>query len=455
MFQINPKRPLFHRQTSRSNPYRIVLLLGLIIAGMYLILGHERGDVKELFLATETPTRVANSYAMEAEAQFTAGNLQKAVDAYQKAVNLEPQNAQLLAHLARIQVYYSSLSTTLASRQQLLEQAKANIDKATEIAPDDSLVQAIRALTYDWNADPDISGDQAAYNLTQAEQAAIRALQLDSQNALALAFYAEILVDQQKWVQAEQNIALALERDDTLMDVHRVSGYVQESLSNYEDAIVEYQKAAAIVPNFTPLYIQIGTNYRTLGLRSTNMLRQEEMYEKALEYYTKAVVINKQIGVKDPIPYLSISKTYSQMGEFFAAALNVRTALDMVPDDPDIYGQLGVVYFKARNYEGAIPALKCAVYGCDAATSCEVRQCNEEVDPPIVIQGQPLNSRTLIYYYTYGSVLAGMHRPANNYCEEAKRVLAEVRAAYGNDPEISAIISPSEQICASVAGSEP
>lgn len=455
MIQIDPKRSLFRKQTSRFNPYRIVLLLSLIIAGLYLLLGYERGEVKQLLLATGTPTRVANSYALEGEAQFTAGNLEKAIASYQKAVDLDPQNAHLIADLARIQVYYSSLSTTLSDSQLLLEQSKANIDKATQISPDDSRVQAIRALVYDWNSNEDISGDQAVYNMTQAEQAAIRALQLDSQNALALAFYAEILVDQQKWLQAEQNIELALARDDTLMDVHRVNGVVKESLGDYEGAINEYLKAAVIAPNFTPLYIQIGTNYRTLGLRSTNKPRQDEMYNKALEYYAKAVAINKQIGVKDPLPYLSISKTYSQMGEFFAAALNVRTALDMLPADPDIYGQLGVVYFKARNYESAIPALKCAVYGCDAATSCEVRRCNAETDTPIVINGQPLNNRTLIYYYTYGSVLAGMHRPSNNYCEEATKVLAEVRAAYGNDVEISAIISPSEQICTAVENTEP
>lgn len=446
MFQITPRKTLFRRQNSRFNPYRIVVLFGLLIGALYLLIGYERGEVKELFLPTSTPTRVANSYALEGEAQFTAGNLQKAIDAYQLAVELDPQNAQLQAELARILVYSSNLSTTLADSQARILEAKANIDRATEIAPDDSTVQAIRAFVYDWYANPDISGSESANSLTQAEQAAIRALQLDSQNALALAFYAEILVDQQKWLQAEQNISLALERNTSLMDVHRVSGYVQESLANYEEAIAEYQKAAVITPNFTPLYIQIGTNYRTLGLRSTNELRQTEMYNKALEFYEKAVTINKQIGVQDPIPYLSIAKTYSQMGEFFAAALNVRTALDMLPAEPDMYGQLGVVYFKARNYEGAIPALECAVYGCDAKKSCEVRRCNEEADP-IVVTGLPLDSRTLIYYYTYGSVLAGMHRPGSDYCEVAVKVLAEVRASYGSDDEVMAIISPSEQIC--------
>ncbi len=455
MIQIDPKRKLFHRSTSRFNPYRFVLILAVLMGAVYILLGYQRGEVKELFLATATPTRIANSYALEGEAQFTAGNLTKSIAAYLQAVQLDPQNARLLAELARIQVYHSQLSTTTADRKQRLGEAKTNIDKAVEIAADDSFVQAIRALVYDWNASPDISGEESANNLTQAEQSAIRALQLDSQNALALAYYAEILVDQQKWLQAEQNIELALARDATLMDVHRVSGYVQESLSNYEGAIQEYLKAAAITPNFTPLYGLIGTNYRTLGMRSTDDLRQKEMYEKALEYYAKAVTINQQLGVQDPLPYLSISKTYSQMGDFFVAALNVRKALDMLPDNPDIYGQLGLVYFKARNYESAIPALKCSVYGCDAKTSCDVRRCNAETDASLEISGLPLDSRTLIYYYTYGSVLAGMHRPGNNYCAEAVKVLAEVRKAFGSDGTVDAIISPSEQICATAGYASP
>jgi len=127
--------------------------------------------------------------------------------------------------------------------------------------------------------------------------------------------------------------------------------------------------------------------------------------------------------------------------------LNVRRALDINPSSPDIYGQLGIVYFKARNYEGAIPALQCAVYGCDAELSCEVRQCDPEAGPGLTIEGMPLTSNTLVYYYTYGSVLAGMHRPINNYCEEAMKVMQEVRDAYGSDPTVIAIIEPSEAIC--------
>lgn len=454
MIEIDNKHNLFRKGRPNSSPYRILILLFLIVGTLFLWFGFERGDIQSPFTPTPMPTRLPSSYALEAETQFKAGNLKGAIDAYARAAELDPGNAELIAEMARIQTYFSGLSNTDAEAKQRLTDAKETIDQATEIDPRNSFVQAVRAFVYNWNANPTHAGENAGTYMAQAEQAAMTALQLDSQNALALAYYAEILIDKLKYEQAEQNVRQALERDSSLMDVHRVAGYVRESSGDYEGAIEEYKKAIEIVPNFTPLYIQIGTNYRTLGLRSTNEDRAKIMYQEALSYYEMAVNVNKRIGIDDPIPYLAISRTYSQMGEFFAAAWNARTALDMRPSDPDIYGQLGLVYFRARNYESAIPALKCAVYGCDAPESCEVRRCNEEVDPPIEISGLPLSEGSVIYYYTYGSVLAGMHRPGLDYCERANQVLAEVRAKYRSDNEIMAIIIPSEEICASYGMSD-
>jgi len=455
MIEVDNKNKIFRKGRSHDSPYRILILLGFIIAGLYVLAGYRRGDIKQAFLPTPTATRMPDSYTLEAETQFEAGNLEAAIAAYDKAVQLAPTDAELIANLARIQTYYSNLSTTDAIAGERLLQAKVNIDRATELAPDNSYVQAIRAFVYNWNSNPTHAGENQGPYMAEAEQAAMTALQLDSQNALALAYYAEILIDNLKYDQAYQNVRQALERDSTLMDVHRVSGYVLESSADYEGAIEEYKKAIEITPNFTPLYIQIGTNYRTLGLRSANLDRQKLMYESALEYYEMAVNINKRIGVVDPIPYLAISRTYSQMGEFFAAALNVRTALDLLPDEADIYGQLGLVYFRSRNYEGAIPALKCAVYGCTAEESCEVRQCNEETDPQFEIIGLPLTEGSVIYYYTYGSVLAGMHRDGLDYCERSKQVMADVKASYANDNDIMAIINPSIEICAGFDQTSP
>jgi len=111
---------------------------------------------------------------------------------------------------------------------------------------------------------------QAQDDLLQADQEAILALHLDNSNTLALAFYAEVLVDEQKWTQAEQEIKQAVDRDPTLMDVHRVYAYVLESLGEYNQAIQEYDKAIAIAPNLTFLYLRAGANYRRLGFASPN-----------------------------------------------------------------------------------------------------------------------------------------------------------------------------------------
>jgi hypothetical protein len=137
------------------------------------------------------------------------------------------------------------------------------------------------------------------------------------------------------------------------------------------------------------------------------------------------------------------------MGEFFSAALNIRKALSFNPTSPDIYGQLGIVYFKSRNYEGSIPALQCALSGCDAEQACDVRRCDSNIDPMVAVTGMPLGDSTVVYYYTYGSVLAAMHRESNGYCAEAMQVLAEVRAMYGGDDTIAQIIQAGEEICIS------
>jgi tetratricopeptide (TPR) repeat protein len=423
----------------------------MILGGVWLIRQLDQGDVKPLFLPTPTPTRTSESYTLEGDSQFTAGDMDAAIVAYQEAVRVDPNNAEVWAKLARIQTYSSALLTTDNAQRTRLQEALESAKKAVELAPDDSFAHAVYAFVLDWNANPIlVDEDQVQRYLLQAEQEANRALLLDNTNTLALAFYAEILVDQQKWNQAEINILQALERDPSLMDVHRVYAYVLESLGQYNQAIQEYDLAISIAPNLTFLHLRAGANYRRLAFGSPNPETAKSLYERSLEYFAQAASINEQLGVEDPIPYLSISKTYSQMGEFFIAARNVQKALEFQPDNADVYGQLGIIYFKSRNYEGSIPALKCAIYGCTAEESCDGRGGCGPNDTPAEVTGLALSPSTVVYYYTYGSVLAALSRPQDNKCPEAMVVLGEVKQSYGSDPDIAGIISAGEAICASL-----
>jgi tetratricopeptide (TPR) repeat protein len=449
---LNPRRNLFYRKQG-PNIYRLFFLIVMILGGVWLIRQVDQGDVKPLFLPSPTPTRFAESYSMEGDAQFTAGDMDAAIVAYQEAVRVDPNNAEVWAKLARIQTYSSALLTTDDAQRARLGEALESAEKAVELAPDDSFAHAVYAFVLDWNANTIlVDEEQVQRYLLQAEQEANRALLLDNTNTLALAYYAEILVDQQKWNQAEINIKQALERDPTLMDVHRVYAYVLESFGQYNQAIQEYDTAISITPNLTFLHLRAGANYRRLAFESPNEETARQLYERSLEYFAQAASINEQLGVEDPIPYLSISKTYSQMGEFFIAARNVQKALEFQPDNADVYGQLGIIYFKSRNYEGSIPALKCAIRGCTAEESCEGRGGCGPNDTPAQVTGLALSPSTVVYYYTYGSVLAALSRPQDNKCPEAIVVLDEVKTAFGSDPDIAGIISAGEAICASLGG---
>ena len=448
------KRPHFRPQKRGTSLYRVLILLSLILAGVWVLLSFQRGQIEAPFQATPTPTRTTQSYILEAQAYFDAGKLDDpdpplptpprpdAIDTYQKALKLNPNNAQVLAELARIQTYSTSMLRSDTERLDRLKQALDSSEKALQLAPDDSTTHAIRSFVLDWYAsNPLVPADERQLSLGEAYSEANRAIQLDANNALAQAYYAEILVDQQKWSQAETFALKAVNLNPDSMDTHRVYGYVLENLGQYNSAIQQYLKAAEISPNLTFLYIRIGQNYRE-GIRNPDL---------ALEYFDRAARINEGLNVQNPIPYIEIAKTYTQQGQFFAASANAEKALSLDKTNPSTYGQLGIIFIRARNYEGAMPLLKCAVRGCTADEN--------DMGGNVAVEGLPLTNSTVAYYYVeYGTVMAFLSRPAENYCDLAVPVLEEVRHFAPDDPILIGIVEDSEGICrglGSLPGSIP
>src|SRR6266498_310822 len=464
---VTPRRPLFNRRP-QSNIYRMFVYVVMLLGCVWILQQVSKGNIRPLLQPTPVPTRAIQSYLEEGKAGFSAGNLNQAISAYQEALKLNPNDAKTWAELARIQTYSSVLLTTNPEKKARLLEALDSANKAVALASEDSTAHAILAFTLDWNANSNFHTSQEvqAY-LQQAETEALVAQQKDSNNTLALAYYAEILVDEQKLNQAQIIIDQVLQRPDAdqYMDVHRVNAYLMESLGDYNLAISEYEKASVIEPNFAFLYLRIGANYRRLAY-DVQLTQGEDaarpVYEQSLGYFAKAAKINEQLDVKDPTPYLSISRTYSQLGDFFAAALNVKKALKFDPTNADIYGQLGIIYFRSRNYEVSIYTLRCALRGCSGEASCLGRgldRCYPDLgENPVTVNGLAIDPVTIVYYYTYGSVLAALSRPADNKCPEAMQVMQEVRNEMkanadkyvdGGDTIIS-IVEDGEFICRSL-----
>jgi tetratricopeptide (TPR) repeat protein len=432
---------------NRFNPFpagprvrvgRVAIYTVLIVAGAGLMSLLDRGRIRPFYSATPTPTRPAASHLAEGQAFFDAGQLDEAILAYQRALALDPGNAELWIELARIQTYSSDLVTTDADRSSRLGDAQQSIAKGLELAPENPTAYAIKALVLDWSADPGLVGvERSEALLNEAAQSAVKALQLEPNNPLALAFQAEVLADQLNWSQAldvgEQAVNLAPQ----VMDVHRAYAKVLESSGDYTGAIESYQRAIALNPNLPFLYLSMGANYRYRRKPPDDPNAAQRDIDLALEAYSMAAHLNPG----NPLPYLSIASTYANQGEFFIAERNAQKALTLDPTNADIYGRLGVLYYRARNYEGSLPVLRCAVRGCTSAENEEGhRLAGEEL--VLDVTALPLSASTLNYYYTYGSALAYF-----GSCAEAEGIFAALRASPWMDSDVEGIIQVGEQIC--------
>ena len=456
--KVTRRRTLFARTPfwrRPSNLYRLFILVTLILAGIWFTSRLGTGSIRNPFDPTPTSTRSVNSLVLEGETQFKAGALNLAIAAYQQATTQGSTNdPKVWTELARIQTYSSRLLSNDTDRLKRLTEALQSANQAVAIAPDDSDAYAIRSFVLDWNADPALdplrTGDKKyADFIFEAEQDAVNALRLNNQNPLAMAYRAEILIDEQKWDQASLYIKPALQLGPQVMDVHRVYGYYLESTANYSQAIEEYQKALAIDPNLTFLYITIGHNYRTLAFLSTVPSEQTDLYTSARASYAQAITINDQLKISDPSPYIAIAKTYAQQGQFFAAALNAQKAIELDPTNADLYGQLGDIYKRGRNFETSIIALRCAVEGCDAQASCQAVLAGSSC---VGVEVKPLvlNPNSATYYLDLGSVLSAFAPNKPEYCPEVVSLLTQLKVTYPDNTIITRNADVGLAICAEV-----
>ena len=270
--------------------------------------------------------------------------------------------------------------------------------------------------------------------MDEAQAAAGQAIGLDSNYAPAHAYYSFILNDAQNWDQGLREAQTARQLDPTLIEAFMALGYSNESVGNYEGAIGHYKSALNINPNIIALYLRLGLNYRTLYVRT----QQDQYLEDAIQAFSKALAKDP----RDVEPYLALSRTYFQIDQLGTAERYLQQALTFEPQNPDILGRLGLIYFKRKNYEGAEESLRMAVYGGTYET---------DTGQTVTVVGLPLkSSRALEYYYTPGNFL-----PYNNKCDEARLLLQQ---ALDYDPDnftVKASYEESMAICSAAALATP
>jgi tetratricopeptide (TPR) repeat protein len=371
-----------NRRRQRFNWFRIIVLVLLIAAGLYL----DRYIIPSTpspFQATPTPTRPPESYLTEAQSLFQAGKLSQSIQAYEQGIAAQPNDPSTYVSLAEVQVFAGNY-----------KDAQASAENALLLSPNNSMAHAMRAWALDFQG-----------NTLEAEASIKKALEIDDRNAVAHAFYAEILVDEgaesiPKAID-ESQVAVAL-APDTLI-THRARGYVYANTGNFEEAVREYQAAIAINPNIPDLHVQLGTNYMGLGI-----------YDQAVQEFGKANALNPA----DPMPDYMTSRTYFVVGEPVKARQYAETAVRDDPTSARFHGNLGVMDYKNALFSDAVKELSLAVKG-------GMTDDGHKVD---ALELVPNSARIAEIYFTYALALAKVGQ-----CGETLQVAQLVQARIPTD----------------------
>ena len=313
------------KKKRRSSPVRVIFLLILISAGIYVYTIIQREEIESPFIPTPMPTRSAFSYVAEAEELYLQGHITQTIAAYERAIALEPGDVLPYIPLARLLILEERTNEGLQRAEQ-----------ATRIAPENTAAWAILGMAHDWNG-----------NVTEAINACNRAIELDPTYAEAYSYLAEAYVDAGRWADANETIQTALQLDDRNVDVHRNHGYVLEIQGNYWNAVDAYQRALDLHPNLAHLHLAIGRNYRRLG----DIDAAVDSFQHAVEVNPGSAQAHFELGWT----HLTIRGDYEQ------AKNHLERAVEANPQFGRAYGGLAITYWQSRDYEDAIPNFERAI----------------------------------------------------------------------------------------------
>jgi tetratricopeptide (TPR) repeat protein len=360
------------RRTRRSNPWRIALLLILIGAGLYV----NQFVVPAMpapFLPTPTATFSPESFVNQAEQLYQEGKLAQAIEAYQQAIAVDPNNPANYIDLARIQVFAGQYEDAVVNAQNALLQNSGN-----------SMAHAVEGWALGFTGDP-----------LAAEASVRRAIEIDPNNALAHAYYAEILLNKsdplafEDLEKASAESKIARDLDSSLLEVHRSRALVLLNFGteNLEEAISELKAAIAINDKISDLHLNLGYAYELL-----------EENDLAVEELLMAYALNPN----EAAALIEAARVYAKEGQFGKAVQHAEQALKVDPSNPRFHGFLGIMYYRNQELSKAIDELALAVHG------------GTTVDG-IAVEGLPLDYGTIPqYYWFYGFALA-----KSNRCAEA------------------------------------
>ena len=255
-------------------------------------------------------------YIREGNACFNNKEYEKALEAYAKALELDPE--YVYAYNGRGNAYQALGE---------YEKAVSDYDRALELDPEYVNAYNGRGNTY-----------KALGEYEKAVSDYDRALELDPEYVYAYNGRGNTYKALGEYEKAMSDYDRALELDPEYVYAYNGRGNAYKELGEYEKAVSDYDKALGLDPKYVTGYYNRGLAYRAMG-----------KYEEALADYSKAL----ELDPKYEYAYNNRGNTYDSMGDYEKAIADYTQAIQINPGEALYYQNRAKTYRKLGDAEKA------------------------------------------------------------------------------------------------------
>ncbi len=396
---------MFHSRAGARR--RAVALAGVVLSAL-LVTGcataRSGGSGRPATLSGPVPSRLSPAQDRRAEAlaesatgvsEEVRGNLDAALDRYQRALQLDPQNAKLAVRLGQISLSKHDLTNAVSVIETSV---KANPNDADLLywlgfmyRTDNQNEKAIVVFQKTLKIDPtNVNALGSLLDIYAQQDAATKGIKLldhafhqktdGSDYWMRLGdFYALISRQKPTWVREIDHLriqncyekALALAPDDTDVLMRLAETYADNG--DFRRAAESDAKLLALKPDALQIRERLALNYIRADQKEKaaaileEIIKREpfhygiynylgELYEeldkdeKALSYYQQSIVINPN----QLLPYLHVALLQLKLKQFDAVAETLKTAKEKFPSTYYVPYYYGLLYSDKKEYDKAV-----------------------------------------------------------------------------------------------------
>jgi TolB-like protein/Tfp pilus assembly protein PilF len=233
---------------------------------------------KEKELVEKSQTENPEAYNLYLQGRFfwnkrTEAGLNKSVEYFEKAIEVDPNYALAYAGLA--DTYYNQAWWGLVPREEGYAKAKETVLRALDINPNLAEAHTVLGALLFWNE----------WKWEEARKELQLAVELNPNFVTAHHYYSELLDILRQNDEARQQINLAIKLDPFFQMVHSGSGRIYYNDRRFTESLVEYRKVEELDPVFNVhwyifnVYVNLGEDSLAVEELQKALLRDSLMPE--------------------------------------------------------------------------------------------------------------------------------------------------------------------------------